>query len=213
MAAVGAEFKGKAKEPSFYHPAKPAPEPKKESHWPLLIGGALAGAAILLYLRSKSSGGTTGTGSVLTVYPSTTSDQNQIQNMQDTVNTLLQNQNTGATTGNGATPNSQTNVSNADLATVVDTSALNSGGGVSSPATPPANSNPTYAPSNPATGSKGAQTYYDPYSNQWFSSTTLPAPFYSPTNTPGQQQLAEASNPNAMSYQDWYKKYVVGGGK
>jgi hypothetical protein len=191
MAAIGAEFKGKAKAPSFYHPAKPAPEPKKESHWPLLIGGALAGAAILLYLRSKSSGGTTGTGSVLTVYPSTTSDQNQIQNMQGTVNTLLQNQNTGATTGNGATPNSQEAVSGSGplqtLPTYVNPSDLSSGG-VSAPVSPLA---PTFVGTETLNGQAidlyhpaGLPSGFNQGVSAGSSPTNLPEVYASPSGLP-----------------------------
>ena len=67
---------------------------------------------------------------------------------------------------------------------------------------PPGHGKPTDQP----------QQYYDIYSHQWFWSKSLPAPFFSPTNTPAEQQLAETSNPQAMSYKDWYRKYVIGGG-
>ncbi len=110
MPNVGAEFKGKAKQPSFIKPAPAAPKQPKESHWPLLIGGALAGAAVLLYLRSRSSSGTTGQGNVLTVYPSGMADTSQILNMQGTVNAIAASQNTGASQTALPTPDSQNSV-------------------------------------------------------------------------------------------------------
>lgn len=105
--STGAEFKGKAtKLPSYYKPApSPAPEPK-QSHWPILIGGALAGAALLIYLRSNQ----TQSGPVLSVYPSGQADTSQIQNMQNTVNTILANGNTGQSQTTQPTPDSQSNV-------------------------------------------------------------------------------------------------------
>lgn len=110
MAAIGAEFKGKAKAPSYYTPAKaPKSAPQKEAHWPLIIGGALAGAAILLYIRTNK-GSSYGTGPVLSVTPSTEADQSQIQNMVGTIQQLLANGNTGGTTTTNPPTNSQTGV-------------------------------------------------------------------------------------------------------
>jgi hypothetical protein len=116
MTETGADFKGKAKAPSFY---KPAPEPRskstQEKHWPLLIGGALAGAGILLYLRSKQSG-SVGTTPVLSVAANPSADISQLQNMNNTIQEMLANpqlwqqSTTGQTVSSSPTPDSQQSV-------------------------------------------------------------------------------------------------------
>ncbi len=117
MPAIGAKFEGKAKAPNFYKPApKPAAPAKKEQHWPLLIGGALAGAAVLIYLRTRSSG-STGTAPVLSVAANPSADISQLQNMQGTVQVMLNNPNTGQTVATSGTPDSQTGITQPSIYT------------------------------------------------------------------------------------------------
>jgi hypothetical protein len=117
MPAIGAKFEGKAKAPNFYKPApKLAAPAKKEQHWPLLIGGALAGAAVLIYLRTRSSG-STGTAPVLSVASNPSADISQLQNMQGTVQAMLNNPNTGQTVATSGTPDSQTGITQPSIYT------------------------------------------------------------------------------------------------
>lgn len=77
---------GKARSPSFFKSAREqSTSPVKKDNLPILILIVVFGVAGIMIVRSKASGGASGSGPLLSLSPTGLADQNQINNMTQSI--------------------------------------------------------------------------------------------------------------------------------
>lgn len=128
------QLKGKAQQPAFTKGRKSVQRNKSNSNknavgplsgqnLPIIIGGVLLGAVVLLFMRSRGSQQVVSTAPALTLYPSTQADISSVANLKASVDAIAaRRQSATSTTPTGG--NGGTNVSNPNPTTPSSNSSL-----------------------------------------------------------------------------------------